>query len=71
MAAKPRTVQEYIEELDRSKKEKPDQVKEALEIYLDLWKSALKKGVVSPTDSISDALTKIEAKGGLYESAGG
>lgn len=70
MAGKVRTVQEYIEELERSKKEKPDQVKAALEVYLELWKKTVERGVVGPSDSIMEALTKIENSGGLYKSAG-
>jgi len=65
-----RTVKEYMDELERSRKEKPDQVKEALEIYLDLWRKAVKKGVVGPSDPIGEALKKVDSAGGLYKSAG-
>jgi len=70
MTGKARTVGDYIDELEQSKKEKPDQVREALEIYLDLWKKAVENGVVGPSDSMAVALTKIDDRGGLYESAG-
>ena len=33
MAGKDKSVQEYLEELERSKKDKPEQIREALEIY--------------------------------------
>ena len=67
--AKPRTVAMYIEELERTKEGRPDQVKEGLEAYLDLWKRALANGVVVPEDDVEMALEKIERKGGLYASA--
>jgi hypothetical protein len=69
--AKPRTVRSYIEELERTKEGRPDQVKEGLEAYLDLWKKAVAKGVVTEEDDVESALEKIEMKGGLYASAEG
>ncbi len=60
----------YLEELERSKESKPDQIRDALDIYIDLWKKAIDNGVVSPADDITEALAKIDAKGGLYEAAG-
>ena len=71
MAAKTKTVKEYLRELDETKKEKPDQVKDALETYINLWETAIEKGVVSDGDEIDDALSKIDAKGGLYQAASG
>lgn len=66
MPSKVRTLGEYLGELEKSKKGKPEQVSEALGIYLELWKRAIGKGIVQPTDDVSDALSKIEEKGGLY-----
>ena len=69
MAAKVRTLGEYLKELEKTKKGKPEQVSDALEIYLGLWKKALEKGTVTLADEISDALSKVEQKGGLYKAA--
>jgi hypothetical protein len=69
--AKPRTVRGYIEELERTKEGRPEQVKEGLELYLDLWKKALANGVVLAEDDVESALEKMEKKGGLYASAEG
>ena len=64
--ARPRTVRGYIEELDRTKEGRPEQVKEGLELYLDLWKKAVANGVVLAEDDVEVALQKLEKKGGLY-----
>jgi len=71
LAPEPKKVAEYLEELARNKEGKPDQVREGIEIYIDLWRRALEKGVVMPSDEISDALEKVEEKGGLYKAAEG
>jgi hypothetical protein len=68
---KPRTVRAYLEELERTKEGRPDQVKEGLEAYLDLWKRALEKGIVLAEDDVETALEKIDKRGGLYASAEG
>lgn len=68
--AKPRTVREYLLELERSKEGRPDQVKEGLETYVDLWRKAVERGVISEEDDVETALQKIETSGGLYASAG-
>ncbi len=70
MSAKARNVKEYLAELEKTKEGRPDQVKEGLEIYIDLWKSAIQGGVVGESDSVDDALKKIDGKGGLYKAAG-
>lgn len=64
-----KNVTEYLEELEKNKDDKSDQVSDGIEIYLGLWRRALEKGMVQPSDEISDALAKIEEKGGLYEAA--
>ncbi|MDV3277656.1 MAG: hypothetical protein LYZ69_04215 [Nitrososphaerales archaeon] len=69
MPARVRSLADYLHELEKTKKEKPEQVKEALEIYLDLWKRAIAKGIVLPADEIERALSKIEESGGLYKAA--
>ncbi len=71
MTAKVRDVGAYLEELQKTKKERSEQVKEGLEIYIDLWKKAIENGVVSELDAVDDALAKIEEKGGLYKAAEG
>ncbi|MGP8125281.1 MAG: hypothetical protein ACLQEQ_05340 [Nitrososphaerales archaeon] len=67
MAPEPKKVAEYLEELEKNKDGKPDQVRDGIEIYLGLWRRALEKGVVLPSDEISAALAKVEEKGGLYK----
>jgi hypothetical protein len=66
-----KTVEAYIRELELTKEGRPGQVKEGLELYLDLWKQALKNGVISADDRVEAALEKIERKGGLYAAAEG
>jgi hypothetical protein len=63
-------VRSYIDELQRSKDGRPEQVKEGLEIYIDLWEKAIERGVVDETDGVDSALAKIEKEGGLYAAAG-
>ena len=69
MALTAKKVEDYLEELEKNKNGKPDQVREGIEIYLGLWRKALDRGVVLPSDEISAALAKVEGKGGLYKAA--
>ncbi|MDG6901021.1 MAG: hypothetical protein JRM80_03575 [Nitrososphaerota archaeon] len=69
MAAKVRTLGEYLKELEKTKKGKPEQVSDALEVYLDLWRKAVERGIVKQSDEIEDALSKVEQSGGLYKAA--
>ena len=69
MPEKSRVVSGYLKELRQTKKEKPDQIKEALEIYIQLWESVIEKGLIRPDDTIDEALKKIDANGGLYHAA--
>lgn len=62
-------VMKYLEELERSKDGKPEQVRDGIETYLGLWRRALEKGVVLPSDEIDGTLAQIEEKGGLYKAA--
>jgi hypothetical protein len=66
---KSRVVSGYLKELRQTKKEKPDQIREALEIYIQLWESVIQKGLIRPEDTIDEALKKIDANGGLYHAA--
>jgi hypothetical protein len=66
---KSRVVSGYLKELRQTKKEKPDQIREALEIYIQLWESVIEKGLIQPDDEIDEALKKIDASGGLYHAA--
>jgi len=66
---KSRVVSGYLKELRQTKKEKPDQIKEALEIYIQLWESVIEKGLIRPDDTVDEALKKIDANGGLYHAA--
>ena len=63
-------VRSYMDELERTKDARPEQVKEGLEIYLDLWEKAIERGVVEETEGVDSALAKIEKEGGLYAAAG-
>ena len=69
MNAKTKNVHDYLEELGRSKKDRTEQVREGLEIYIDLWNKTIEKGVVALSDDVEFALEKIDEKGGLYKAA--
>lgn len=69
MSVRVKSVESYLKELRDSKKEKPQQVKDGIEIYIDLWEKAIKRGIVSPDDDVESALQKIDASGGLYKAA--
>ena len=67
---KAKDVRTYLAELEKTKEGRPEQVREGLEIYIDLWRRAMKRGVVDETEGVDDALAKIEEAGGLYKAAG-
>jgi hypothetical protein len=69
LSSRVRNVKDYLKELNEAKKEKPNQVKEAIDIYIGLWRRTLEKGIVEPTDDIDTALSKIDEKGGLYQAS--
>ncbi len=70
MPGKPRMlVGEYVAQLRVTKKGKPPQIKDALEIYIDLWDKVVKNGTISESDEIDVALSKIDKAGGLYRAA--
>jgi len=71
MPGKPKlVVRDYLEQLRKTKKGKPPQIREALDIYMELWDKAILNGTVSEDDEVSLALAKIDEAGGLYEAAG-
>ena len=70
MTVRMKDVRTYIDELERTKEDRPEQVKEGLEIYINLWEKAIERGVVEETDGVDTALAKIEKEGGLYAAAG-
>ncbi len=70
MSTPTRSLKEYLGDLDRSKDERDDQVREGLEIYIGLWNRAIEKGVVSEEDTVEAALDKVERLGGLYKVSG-
>ncbi len=70
MSSKAKDVRAYIEELGKTKEGRPEQVKDGLEIYVDLWEKAIERGVIEETDGIDAALAKIDKAGGLYAAAG-
>lgn len=59
----------YLEELERTKQDRTEQVRVGLDLYIDLWEKAIERGVISLTDSVDDALAKMEEVGGLYKAA--
>ena len=61
-----KTVEEYLKELGQGRANKPDDVKEALDTYLELWKTAIEKGTIDGDEGIADALLKLDKLGGLY-----
>ncbi len=70
MTPKVRDVRTYIDELQKTKEGRSEQVREGLEIYIGLWEKAIELGIVAESDPIEDALAKVEEKGGLYAAAG-
>ena len=67
---KGKDVRTYLEELEKTKEGRTEQVREGLEIYISLWRRAMERGVVAGTDGVDAALVKIESEGGLYMAAG-
>jgi hypothetical protein len=63
-------VREYLKQLKETKKGKPPQIREALDIYIDLWEKVVEREIVSHDDEIEAALSKIDKAGGLYQAAG-
>ncbi|HXW94768.1 MAG TPA: hypothetical protein VEJ19_03580 [Nitrososphaerales archaeon] len=70
MTVRMKDVRAYIDELEKTKEDRPEQVKEGLEIYISLWEKVIERGVVEETDGVDAALAKIEKEGGLYAAAG-
>jgi len=66
-----KTLEEYLRELESKSEGKPDQVKEGIALYLELWRKVMNRGVVRPSDEIDAAVGKVEEAGGLYEAAEG
>jgi hypothetical protein len=69
LKAKARLVGDYLKELEGSMEGRTDQVRDGLQIYIDLWKKAIENGVVSANDDVETALGKLETKGGLYKAS--
>ncbi len=71
MPGKPKmVVREYLDQLKETRKGKPPQIREALDIYVEMWDKVIKNGTVSEDDEVALALSKIDKAGGLYEAAG-
>lgn len=68
---KAKSLRDYLGELEKGKEGRPDQVRQGLEMYIDLWKKAIERGVVSLDDDMESALERVDKGGGLYEVAGG
>ena len=62
-------VGDYLDELEKGKEERPEQVRQGLEAFIELWRRAVENGVVELSDEVALALEKIEAKGGLLKAA--
>ncbi|MGH9917648.1 MAG: hypothetical protein ACRD6W_02065 [Nitrososphaerales archaeon] len=70
MPGKPNmVVRQYLDQLKETKKGKPPQIREALEIYVEMWDKVIKNGTVSEDDEVALALSKIDKAGGLYEAS--
>jgi hypothetical protein len=69
VSPKTRNVRDYLSELEKTKGGRNPQVKQGLEIYIDLWKRVIEKGIVGESDTVDDALVRIEKVGGLYKAA--
>lgn len=63
-------MKDYLAELEKTKGERTEQVKEGLDVYIDLWKRAIERGVVGEEDGVDEALAKMDRVGGLYRAAG-
>ncbi len=63
-------LKEYLARIKETKRGKPERVKEALEVYIELWDKALRNGTVSESDEVDAALSKVEKAGGLYRAGG-
>ena len=63
-------VSEYLKQLRETKKGKPPQIREALDIYIELWERVVERKVVSDDDEVEDALSKMDKAGGLYQASG-
>ena len=71
MPGKPNmVVREYLDQLKETRKGKPPQIRDALDIYVEMWDRVIKNGTVSEEDEVALALSKIDKAGGLYEAAG-
>ena len=66
-----KTVNDYLRELRQTRKGKPEQVQDALDIYVELWENVVERGTVGLDDSIEVALSKIDKAGGLYKASEG
>jgi hypothetical protein len=64
------SVKEYLQQLKGTKKGKPPQVKDALDVYVELWESVIDNGTVSREDEVGEALAKLDKAGGLYKASG-
>jgi hypothetical protein len=60
-------VREYLAQLKETKERKPPQIKDAIDIYIELWDRVIEKGIISEDDEIDAALSKIDAAGGLMQ----
>jgi hypothetical protein len=64
-----KTVGDYLKELRENRKGKPEQIREALGIYVELWENVIEKRIVAAHDDLDEALSKVEARGGLFQAA--
>ena len=69
MKAKARSVGDYLKDLEGTMEGRPEQVRDGLRAYIDLWRKAIEKGVVSEHDDVEAALGKLDSKGGLYNAS--
>lgn len=63
------TVETYLKVMKERRDEKPEEIRDAINVYLDLWEKAIQNGVIGRGDEIGAALAKLDKKGGLYKAA--
>ncbi len=69
MSRRAKSLRDYLKELRETRKKKPEQIREALGIYMELWERVIERGIVTGDDDVDTALSKVGAEGGLYQAA--
>ena len=70
MSAKAKDLRSYLEELQKTKEARREQVREGLENNNDLWRKAKERGAEAETDPVDSAQAKIQRQGAHNKAAG-